>query len=301
MERVVYKQLSKTAARTYATAAIPHDEYHKKYDLHPWPKSKKPTPHEIFNLDQSAQNLPTLELNKILKNCYVKYVKIYHPDVSKNLVLTDDKGRQLTEEAKRQRYDEIQYAYDVLKDPRRRVAYNRYQSTSWENYGKNPNPSSFEAYRMANAHRKKYDFKEDEQFWKAGTWEDYYRMRHNRAPPTEEELNKNKYKILVGVLAVAALVVTLQVMTALENAAQFRRRAGMRNFRSGTALDESLDNYGQGTTPVLRLRRFLTSRRASLADRTDDKTLDELRENDQEIVRKYAQQRLASLEGAGKL
>ncbi len=44
------------------------------------------------------------------------------------------------EEAKRQQYDEIQYAYDVLKDLADESLITWYQSTAWENYGKNPNP-----------------------------------------------------------------------------------------------------------------------------------------------------------------
>lgn len=299
MELCVCLQAPRAVLRTYATSTVLHDDHHRKYDLHPWPKSKKPTPYEIFNLDSSSLTLSTLELNKLLKGCYVKYVKIYHPDVCKNLKLLDDKGREISDEAKRQRYDQIQYAYDVLKDPRRRIAYSRYQSLSWEQYGQHK--SSFEAYRMANAHRKQYDFQRDEQFWKAGTWEDYYRMRYNKKPPTQEEFDKNKYKILAGVLAVAAVVVTLQIMTALDHAEQYREQVRLKHLHNGQLLRESLENYGQGTTPLLRLRRFLSSRRATLAGQADQQKLDELRENDHQIVQKYAQQRLASLEQAGKL
>lgn len=295
MQRGTGLRIALQPLRAYATAAIPHNEHHKKYDLHPWPTSKKPTPHEIFDLDHSAHTLSTKDFNQRLKKCYVKYVKIYHPDVCKNLPLLDTKGRVMSDDEKRLRYDAIQYAYDVLKDPRRRMAYQRSQTTAWENYQHNSNTSSFEAYRMANAHRKKYDFEQDEQFWKAGTWEDYYRMRYNRAPPTQEEFDKNKFKILYGVLAVAAVVVSLQIMVALDNAEQYRRRAEFRNIKLGNTLVQSQENYGEGTSPLLRLRRFLSSRRAAMATRDESKLAEGL-QNDQEMVRRYAQQRLAAIE-----
>ena len=41
----------------------------------------------------------------------------------------------MTAEMKRKRFDMIQEAYDILKNPRRRTAYNRYQTTSWDQQG----------------------------------------------------------------------------------------------------------------------------------------------------------------------
>ena len=53
-------------------------------------------------------------------------MKIYHPDTSLSIQY---KGGEMTAEMKRKRFDMIQEAYDILKNPRRRTAYNRYQTT----------------------------------------------------------------------------------------------------------------------------------------------------------------------------
>lgn len=275
--------------RCYATASDPVD-HHSKYNLHPWPLSKKPTPYEIFAINTKNENLSTLEFNKILKKVYSNYVKIYHPDISNNIEILDQNKKPLTSQMKRDRFDQIMAAYDLLKDPRRRIAYNRYNSTTWETTY-NPQAGSFEAYRLANAHRKKYDFHNDEQFWQAGTWEDYYNMRFQRKPPTKEELEKNKYKILAGVLAVTTLVFSLQMMLSFNKSKEMKRQLALSNLKSMQELQRSSDNYGLDTTRFLRLKRFLLQRRSSFIN-ADDVDLEQLKDEDRKLLRKYAQQQV---------
>ncbi|KSA03700.1 uncharacterized protein AC631_00512 [Debaryomyces fabryi] len=274
--------------RKYATASEPID-HHSKHNLQPWPTSKKPTPYEIFHIDQKDENLSVLEFNKILKKIHSSYVKIYHPDISSNIEILDSKQQPLTPQMKRDRFDQIMTAYELLKDPRRRTAYNRYKGTSWDSY--QPQGNSFESYRMANAHRKKYNFENDEEFWRAGTWEDYYNMKFKRKPPTKEELDKNKYKILAGVLTVATLVCGLEIMLALNKTKEMNRQITLLSLRSMQDLQRSNDNYGEGTTRFLRIRRFLLQRRSAF-NNEDEVNLEKLKAEDRKLLAKYAQQQV---------
>ncbi|CAN3370910.1 j domain-containing protein 1 [Diutina catenulata] len=287
--------------RRYATAA--HEDHHKRLDLHPWPSAKHPSPLDIFAVKTSDLSLPQLEMNQRVKSVYSKYVKLYHPDISKNLVLHDDKGRELTADMKRARFDMVQDAYNILKDPRRRVAYRRSMTTTWDKdlrYGKGFSGTgahfsydqrhSFHAFRTANAHRSTYAFDKDEAFWTAGTWDDYYRMKYNRAPPTMEEINKNKYRILAAVVVVSVLAFAIQITLALDKTRENIRKRNLASLQAHRDLQQSYDNYGEGDTQLQRLNRFLVHRRSSLVDSNDE---EELRENDHGILTKYAQSQVA--------
>lgn len=244
-------------------------------------------------MEKTAQNAPRLEFNKALKATHSKYVKVYHPDVSHGITILHSSGRELTPEEKRARFDQVQTAYELLRDPRRRLAYNKYKDTAWEGYNKQSNPGTFNAFRYANAHRAKYDFNRDEAFWTAGTWEDYYRMRYQSAPPTQEEFDRNKYKILAGVLAVATIAVALQVMLAVERTNEFRRKERLLNLRSQQQLDQAHDNYGAGETRLQRLHRFLLQRRVQ-SELSEEKK-EEMRREDGRILTQYAQKQVERL------
>lgn len=277
--------------RFYATNGA--KDAHSRVGLHPWPSSAKPGPYELFQMEQSAQNASRLEFNKALKSTHSKYVKVYHPDVNHSIEILHSSGRKLTSDEKRARFDQVQTAYELLRDPKRRLAYNKYKDTAWEGYNAQTNPGTFNAFRYANAHRNKYDFNRDEAFWTAGTWEDYYRMRYQRAPPTQEEFDKNKYKILAGVLAVAAIAVTLQVMLAVERTNEFRRHERLLNLRSQQQLDQAHDNYGVGESKLQRLHRFLLQRRVQLG--LSDEKKEEMRREDGRILTQYARKQVEKL------
>lgn len=278
--------------RCYATSATNRVVEHSHYDLHVWPKGKKPTPHEIFNLHAKQTDYKNrLELDRAVKSTYQKFVKLYHPDLASlhDIVCVD--GKVLTSEQKRQRFDAIQQAYEVLKDSKQRTAYERYKNTSWADY-KEGKTTNFEAYRMANAHRPKYKYDNDPKFWQAGTWEDYYRMRYNRPAPTREEFEKNKWKILGRVLIVALVVLVLQVMVALERTHEFNRQTRLRNLRADADLSAAYANYDAGLSQFQRIRRFLVHRRLGL----DDHDKDGVKREENDMLTKYAQERVKKMQ-----
>ncbi|KAF8000302.1 hypothetical protein HF325_005231 [Metschnikowia pulcherrima] len=144
---------------------------------------------------------------------------------------------------------------------------------------------------MANAHRRKYLYANDPKFWHAGNWEDYYQMRYGRSAPTREEWEKNKWSILWKVLAAASVVVTLQIMLALERTEEFNRQTRLMNLRANTDLSGAYTNYDEGLTRFQRIRRFLLYRRLGLSDRDADET--KVEEN--EMLTKYAQDQLKKM------
>lgn len=262
--------------RRYATQARRVD--HSHFDLHGWPKAKNPAPHEIFNV-QESELTNRLEYNKTIKSTYQKLVKLYHPDITHDVI---EGSAILLAEQKRLRFDAVQNAYEVLKDPRNRLAFAKYQNTTWNDY--KPGTLSFEAYRMANAHRQKYSYNNDPRFWQAGTWEDYYRMRYDRPAPTMEEWERNKWKILWKVLAVSGVVVVLQIMLALERTDEFNRQTRLMNLRATADVQQAYDNYDEDPSQFLRVRRFLLFRRLALSNRDQD----EMKQEENAILTKYA-------------
>ncbi|KAG7192535.1 J domain-containing protein 1 [Scheffersomyces spartinae] len=280
--------------RQLATAAPNNgtceDVHHLNFNLPPWPKGKDPTPYEIFHIEESEKKLSTLEFNKLIKTRYMKYVKVYHPDVCKHSEILDRKtGNSFSLERKRQRFDMVVNAYDVLKDPKRRLAYIRYDEALWQNYDPKKHEGTFNAYRQANAHRRQYGFSHDETFWHAATWEDYYRMKHGRAPPSMEELEKNKWKILWGVLAIMTLTGTVQTMWALDRANDYIRTLNLKHSLASEQYELAKDNYGEGDGQLDRVKRFLVNRRANF----DDPQFLEARETgDNELLTTYARKRV---------
>lgn len=234
------------------------------------------TPPAIFGLSSTEMTMPALDVKKKLKDTYARFVKLYHPDVSGQKVIVDAKGKILSQEEKNARFLEVQSAYELLKSTKRRLAYNRYSTTSWNHTKKQTSrrdewfsDENFRRFQQANANRFTHSFRRNEQFWTAGTWEDYYRMRHNRAPPTREQVQKNKYQILVVVLAIGGLVCSLQIMTALD-ASLVRRLALAEEYRKSAAdLEQSRSNFGEGDLAASRLERFLVSRRLVMPDTID--------------------------------
>ncbi|CAI5756855.1 unnamed protein product [Candida verbasci] len=267
----------------YATSA---NDHHKRLDLHDWPTTKNPTPFEIFNISTKEMTLSQLELNRIIKRKYISFVKLYHPDTSHELNISED--------IKRKRFDLIQDSYEILKNPRRRFAYNRSQTTNFQNtpYTRNAQ-DNFQNFRRAHAQNKRFNFENDEAFWQAGTWNDYYQMKYKRPPPTKEELEKNKYKILIGVLLVGAISFGLQFMNAIEKTNQYLLETHKLNLKSMKDLNQSYENYGEGLTDADNLKRFLLSRRSTIKSKQRDENEQKIQEpDDHDLLVKFAKKRV---------
>lgn len=76
---------------------------------HLWPQEYlHPTPYQIFNIEQGAKYD-----KKQLKKIYHSYVKLYHPDISTNVIICQG-NKILTPQEKLQRFKNISVAYKQL-------------------------------------------------------------------------------------------------------------------------------------------------------------------------------------------
>lgn len=119
-----------------------------------WPKSKNPTPYEIFDQAKS---------NPYNKKTFYQLVKLYHPDRHAH---TSGLGEEMTQKAKLERYRLVVAANDILSDPAKRRAYDLY-GAGWGGTSD-----------MSNA-----AYREADRAWRAqtgtaahnATWEDWER------------------------------------------------------------------------------------------------------------------------------
>lgn len=102
------------SSRSYATV---RDEPRRSDDdpVSPtWPKSKNPTPYEIFD---QARSTP------YSKKTFYQLVKLYHPDRHAH---TSNLNGAITQKVKLERYRLVVAANDILSDPTKRRAYDLY-------------------------------------------------------------------------------------------------------------------------------------------------------------------------------
>lgn len=128
--------------RSYATAsdASGHQDS--------WPKSPSFTPYEVFDIPRNAA---------YTKTRYYDLVKLYHPDRHSG---------GITHEVRLQRYKIVVAAHEILSDPVKRAAYDKF-GTGWS-YASRPDPTAG-------------PFGPDVNIYENATWEDWERWnnRHN--------------------------------------------------------------------------------------------------------------------------
>ncbi|RKP28420.1 hypothetical protein METBISCDRAFT_25018 [Metschnikowia bicuspidata] len=251
--------------RTYATAHNPIS--HKSSLLHPWPTALKPTPHEIFGISPN-DSYRNNAVRAHVRATYKKFVKLYHPDLASGNDVVDNAGRLLLAELKRWRFDAIRLAYDSLCNPQTAAPMPRYRQ------GFHARPSELKSAthgaRYDYAFRKARDLHSstfhNEAFWQAASWEEFYKMKYNREPPTMEQIEENKWKILKWVGAFVAVYLVLQMMLAMEKANEFKRQTRLMNMLAAGHLSDSYANHGLDLTQLGRIKRFLVQRSLSLPE-----------------------------------
>ncbi|CAH6720895.1 hypothetical protein CLIB1444_04S10352 [[Candida] jaroonii] len=271
--------------RSYATSTNIKD-FHDKHQLPHWTSDPK----KLFGLDNDM-NLTPKETDLFIKSNYNKFLKIYHPDIINNIEVHDEKNKLMNNEEKRKRFDEIQKHYDILKNPVRRNAYLR-SDVTWEDYkykthrtDRNSTFGNFETFRMSNSHRRQYNFDNNEEFWKAGTWEDYYKMKYDKTPPTREQFEKNKFKILYAVLMVMGITTTIQLILAFDKSRRMNYEINLTNLK----LLQEMNYDVEPDTPLSSIRRLLINRRSK---ENDIEKLRQMEVEDAQLLTNYAKKRV---------
>lgn len=267
--------------RMYATAAG-KPLSHALANLHPWPKATKPAPHEIFGIGQN-DSYRNDAVRKQVRATYKKYVKLYHPDLAVANEVVGDDGKVLLMEQKRGRFDAVKHAYESLCNPNQPAVMPRYPTGFTERRSAGHGARFDYAFRKARDTRNKTFY--NEQFWQAATWEEFYKMKYNREPPTMEQIEENKWKILKWVVAFTAVYAVLQMMIAFERTNEYNRQTRLMNLQANAHLAESYASPpagGSDLTQLGRIKRFLLHRSLSL---TDEERLN----TNNEMLIKYAQ------------
>lgn len=216
----------------------------------PWPQlsssTATPTPYQIFHLDKDAI---------YTKRRFYELVKIYHPDRHFPEANVSEIN-SLSSEVRIERYRLVVAANDILSDPAKRSAYDRYGS-GWGRHTETPSqkhhsdfyyssrPSGFDAYGspMRNA-----------------TWEDWERWYQRRSREKQEPvyLSNMSFLYIISVLAALAGVVQAKYLgeasfSSLEQVEATTREC-IEHIQNRRIASRELDNKND------RLQRFLQSR-----------------------------------------
>lgn len=227
-----------------------------------WPETTPatviPTPYQIFHLDKNAI---------YPKKHFYELVKLYHPDRHLSEPNLSEKT-PLSRDVRNERYRLVVAANEILSDPVKRSAYDKYGSGWGENMKKSRSETvSNYHYRYHYRYRYRYHakwsgFYADDSPMKNATWEDWERwyQRHNQETH-RPSVHFSHESFLFMAVALASLVGVLQAKqmgatSFASPAVHFDSMTGEcnKNIESRRAISrESESNHH-------RLHRFLESR-----------------------------------------
>lgn len=219
----------------------------------PWPELSSataiPTPYQIFHLEKEAI---------YSKRRFYELVKVYHPDryISEQ---TLSNQRPLSSAVRNERYRLVVAANDILSDPVKRSAYDRYGS-GWERHGdfKAPKYSPYHRY-----HPKWSGFDTDDSPMRNATWEDWERWYQRHGRKKQEPVYCSNGTFLSLVIILAGLAGARQ--------AKLMGDSSLASFEQFEAMTKECNKTIQGRKSASRefdnkydrLQRFLESRAPS--------------------------------------
>ncbi|OXV05540.1 hypothetical protein Egran_06694 [Elaphomyces granulatus] len=218
-----------------------------------WPSMPSFTPYDLFNQKKNAP---------YSKSRFYELVKIYHPDRSCN---GHPMCKDISQEVRLQRYRLIVSAHEILSDPVKRAAYDKY-GAGWHS---NPGHDGFHS-RTGSEYPGfwKYTDREDPIF-SNGTWEDWERWHHRHHPRQAREVSDGTFITFIILLALFGGV--LQGSRLTQYRAGFEQRLQEVDAQSA----ELLAGRRQQTTDELnssdaRVQSFLIRRDPSGAGLKED-------------------------------
>ncbi|KAG5357239.1 J domain-containing protein 1 [Yarrowia sp. C11] len=226
-----------------------------------YPPHDNPSPYEIFGMGPHNLN------QKALKREYYILAKKYHPDSNGS----NEETAGLSKEVKDARFRKISNAYEILKNPSRRHAYDRF-GQGWE--GGRPGPygadgATSNLYNQASTatagHGPRYSTHSD-GFWGASGWQDYEDLRNHSSKAKQ---NENTTIIGMALVVVAVVVTYLQIKRIIDVMEDQYFRVKEQNKKLEDSLFWARNNYGFAQGKDDRVSRFLVMRRNSLAEEGD--------------------------------
>ncbi|AET38959.1 Jid1p Ecym_3476 [Eremothecium cymbalariae DBVPG len=210
---------------------------------HRWPTSEYPSPYEVLGLQKGL-----ISFDK-LKKQYHRLAKLYHPDISENVVIfSKSQGTSagkvpssqlipLDKNEKLYRFKLINEAYALLSDRSRKEMYDVYK-TGWE-YGPKRPP-------MTMTHQ---TYHGNPTYYNAGTWQDFSDQSNNEPAP-----KISPWSVLLWIGALAICIEATAFLSKLEDGLH-KRYFTQDETERDLALAQL--NYGLNTDKWSRLRRFL--------------------------------------------
>ncbi|KAH3677230.1 hypothetical protein WICMUC_001811 [Wickerhamomyces mucosus] len=242
-----------------------------------WTLKSKPTPYEVFGIDPKEFD------SKKLRERYFAFAKLYHPDISKNLNHIDHKGHSLTDINKSERFKMLSEAYTLLKTPRKRALYDKFQ-TGWSYQGHGSTFSGMNNYDPERyATRPVYATAENfnnQAYWNASSWEDYQNLRNSSTKKSEEELKQEKFKVLSAIFLVMCISASIQGWYILDSVEQNLLAKQRIHDDCEYELDLAYLNYGLDTSRISRIKRFLWFRTFGMFNSERSKMDQSAKEND---------------------
>lgn len=237
-----------------------------------WPKHSHPTPYEVLNLNKHSFD------KQKLRTHYYKLAKVYHPDISSNKHLEDHKGCVLTSAHKNERFKLLTDAYTLLKDPRKKAAYDQYK-IGWGSVGNRIQDDAFTHQRATHTQKSYYN---SEAYWSASGWEDYQNLHKNQGNEGAE-MNQDNMKVLAAILCFIIGSVTLQGWYALERVEKSVLEQKKVHDACEFDLEMAYSNYGFESSKLSRIRRFLWFRTFGLYRKKEH--LDESSKQNENLIR----------------
>jgi hypothetical protein len=253
-------------------ASIASDKPSSHYS-NEWPKSLHPTPYQVLNISSAKFDRQKLRAQ------YYKLAKVYHPDISSSKHIKDHRGSVLTDSHKNERFKLLTEAYALLKDPRKKSAYDRHK-IGWGSASRHLNDDAFSNQRKTHATQSYYSTHE---YWNAANWEDYQNLHKNHSTTTGTEVNQDKMKVLAVIICFIIGTATLQGWFIFDNVEKAVLEHKRKHDDCEADLGMAYANYGLEGTKLARIKRFLWFRTFSLY--TQKEKLDESSKENESLIR----------------
>lgn len=213
-------------------------------DLPQWPKSKNPSPYEIFGLPQKKPD------QQVIRQLYIRLAKEYHPDSTSDL----------SPQVKNDRFKSVMTAYNILKDEDKRRTYD----LSTASYPVSSNYSGHVRRTHAPTGRNT-GFYQEEDFYSRWPFDGMDQEARNRMNDEEFQKNlaENRYRLVVLLGVAAAIYGAAQVYRLFKDYEERREMVDRESIRIQAHTLRAQSNYGKGTSRDDRIERFLQSRQNS--------------------------------------
>lgn len=219
-----------------------------------WTQEKNPTPYSIFGFtDLCAVD------RKQLRKRYHAFAKLYHPDISNSLRITESPNSDdlISAQEKLLRFRMATNAYELLNDESKKRLYDHTRS-GWS-YGPQGSRSTTNGFQHGNSHG--YKSNATYAYYNAGTWEDLNDLGKEERP---------KLDPWIFFIWVCGLVICFEGTSLLSRLEDTIVGKHFTQEQTENDLVQSRINYGLETDKFNRLRRFLWFRAFGLYRSKDD-------------------------------